>query len=111
VTDVSNLAPPLMVGAVTKMVMRAQHLIPQRSVSTVTTNVPGPQFPLYCLGREMLEYLPFVPIIYSVRIGIAILSYNGALAFGITGDWDTAPDIDVLADGIEAGIAALASAT
>ncbi len=111
VADIGNLAPPAVVGVATRMAMRVQHFASQRSVSTVTTNVPGPQFPLYCLGREMLEYLPFVPIVYGVRIGTAILSYNGALAFGITGDWDTASDIDVLADGIDAGIAALASAT
>lgn len=109
VTDIGNLAPPAMLGATTRMAMRAQHFVSQRSVSTVATNVPGPQFPLYCLGREMLEYLPFVPISYGVRIGTAILSYNGALAFGVTGDWDTASDIDVLTGGIDAGIAALAS--
>ena len=54
----------------------------QRSVTTVTTNVPGPQFPLYCLGREMLEYLPFVPISHGVRVGTAILSYNGSCPSG-----------------------------
>lgn len=111
VTHVGNLAPPAMVGALTRMAMRAQYYVSQRSISTVTTNVPGPQFPLYCLGREMLESLPFVPIISGIRIGTAILSYNGTLAFGITGDWDTASDIDVLAEGIDAGIAELASAS
>jgi diacylglycerol O-acyltransferase len=70
----------------------------------VTTNVPGPQIPLYCLGREMLSYLPYVPIADGVRVGTAILSYNGRLAFGVTGDYDTAADVDVLARGIVAGI-------
>jgi diacylglycerol O-acyltransferase len=55
----------------------------------------------------MLEYLPFVPLGPGVRIGVAILSYNGQLRFGITGDYDTAPDIDVLADGMEAAVATL----
>ena len=54
--------------------------LPQRTINTVTTNVPGPQFPLYALGREMLEYLPFVPLSQGVRIGVAILSYNGQLS-------------------------------
>jgi diacylglycerol O-acyltransferase len=76
-------------------------------VNTVTTNVPGPQYPLYCLGREMLAHLPFVPITEGVRIGTAILSYNGGLAFGITGDYDTAADIDVLAQAIPVGVADL----
>ena len=82
--------------------------MPQRSVNTVTTNVPGPQLPLYCLGREMLAYYPFVPISYGVRVGTAILSYNGQLSFGVTGDLDTAPDVDVLVDAIPKGFAELA---
>ena len=81
--------------------------MPQHSIATVATNVPGPQHPLYLAGREMLEYLPFVPIAPGVRVGIAIVSYNGRLAFGITGDFDTAPDIDVVAHGIEDAIAEL----
>jgi len=81
--------------------------VPQHSINTVTTNVPGPQFPLYLAGREMLDYLPFVPIAHGVRIGVAITSYNGHVAFGITGDYDTAPDIDVLARGIEDSITEL----
>jgi hypothetical protein len=77
-------------------------------VNTVTTNVPGPQFPLYCLGREMLAHLPYVPLSYGVRVGTAILSYNGNLSFGVTGDFDAAPDVDVLAAAIPSGFAELA---
>ena len=55
----------------------------------------------------MLEYLPFVPLSQGVRTGVAILSYNGKIAFGVTGDWDTVPDIEVLAAGIEAGMSEL----
>jgi WS/DGAT/MGAT family acyltransferase len=110
VTSIGNLAPPPLVGSISRLGMRAQHFVTQRSITTVTTNVPGPQFPLYCLGREMLEYLPFVPISYGLRVGTAILSYNGKLAFGITGDWDSARDIGVLAEGITAGIDDLATA-
>jgi hypothetical protein len=58
----------------------------------------------------MLQYLPFVPIFHGVRVGTAILSYNGRLAFGITGDYDTATDVAVLADGIVTGIDQLAEA-
>jgi len=92
-----NLAPPMVVGPVSRMVMRAVHRLPQRSINTVTTNVPGPQFPLYCLGQEMLENRPFVPISHGIRVSTAILSYNGHLCFGITGDYETAPDVRVLA--------------
>lgn len=110
VTDISNLAPPAVIGAISRLGLRAQHLATQRSINTVTTNVPGPQFPIYCLGREMLEYLPFVPISYGLRVGTAVLSYNGALAFGVTGDWDSAEDLDVLAEGIRAGVDELSAA-
>lgn len=76
------------------------------AVGTVTTNVPGPPAALYAAGREMLEYLPFVPLGPGLRIAVAILSYNGRVAFGITGDFDTSTDvdIDVVARGIEAEI-------
>jgi hypothetical protein len=70
----------------------------------VTTNVPGPQKPLYAAGRRMLTARPYVPLAGSVRIGVAIFSYAGQLNFGITGDFEGAPDIDVLAHGIETGM-------
>ena len=81
--------------------------VPQRTMNTVTTNVPGPQFPLYFAGREMLEYVPYVPLGPGVRIGVAILSYNGRLHFAVTGDYDTAPDVGILAGGIEGALETL----
>ena len=73
----------------------------------MTTNVPGPQQPLYAAGRRMLESFPYVPLGGHVRIGVAIFSYNGALTFGVTGDYDTADDLDVLCEGIERAMAEL----
>jgi diacylglycerol O-acyltransferase len=78
--------------------------MPQRSLNTVTTNVPGPQRPIYLTGRRMLEAIPYVPIAGHVRVGVAIFSYDGSLRFGVTGDYDTAPDIRVLCQGIESGM-------
>jgi diacylglycerol O-acyltransferase len=52
----------------------------------------------------MVEYRPFVPISHGVRVSTAILSYNGRLFFGITGDYSTAPDVQVLASAASAGI-------
>ncbi|HET9608179.1 MAG TPA: wax ester/triacylglycerol synthase family O-acyltransferase [Acidimicrobiales bacterium] len=98
-TEIGDLAPPPAIGTVTRMVVRAMRRLPQRSINTVTTNVPGPQFPLYCLGREMVEYRPFVPIYHGVRVGTAILSYNGTVYFGVTGDFATTPNVRVVADG------------
>ncbi|MBO2446390.1 wax ester/triacylglycerol synthase family O-acyltransferase [Actinomadura barringtoniae] len=75
----------------------------QDLVQTVTTNVPGPGFPLYMMGRRVLELHPYVPLTGGIRVATAIISYCGALHFGITGDFDGMPDLDLLAKGIQAG--------
>lgn len=82
----------------------------QREIVTVTTNVPGPCQPLYWMGRRLEQIIPYVPIASTVRIGISIFSYAGNLAFGITADYTANPDLDVLARGIEHGIAELLAA-
>jgi diacylglycerol O-acyltransferase / wax synthase len=94
----TDLVPPLVLGALSRTTMRSMRRFGQQSLNTVTTNVPGPQIPIYCLGREMLEYRPYVPISHGLRVGTAILSYNGRLFFGATGDFSTTPDVDVLVD-------------
>jgi WS/DGAT/MGAT family acyltransferase len=104
VTSVGDLVPPVLIGSVSRAVTRVLRELPQRSITTVTTNVPGPQFPLYCLGREMLEYRPYVPIFHGVRVATAILSYNGRVFFGVTGDYESTPDVDVLALGAAAAV-------
>jgi WS/DGAT/MGAT family acyltransferase len=101
-TSLSGFASPMLLALGTRVATR--FLGNTRNVNTVTTNVPGPQFPLYACGRPMLEAFPYVPLAAPVRIGIAIFSYNGNLAFGVTGDFDTASDIDVLCRGIEDGM-------
>lgn len=103
----AGMAPAAIVGPALRLAFRAMRAVPQRIVSSVITNVPGPREPLYLAGRRMVEYLPYVPIAQGVRIGVAALSYDGALAFGITGDRDTAGDVDVLAAGIGSGLDAL----
>jgi diacylglycerol O-acyltransferase / wax synthase len=102
-TSLSGFAPSLLLALGTRVAMR----IPQRNVNTVTTNVPGPQHQLFACGRPMIEAFPFVPLASTVRIGVAIFSYNGMLNYGVTGDYDTAPDIAVLCSGVEAGMTEL----
>ena len=102
-TSLSGFAPPLMLALGERVATR----VPQRNVNTVTTNVPGPQYPLYAAGRRLLEAFPYVPLGGRIRVGVAIFSYDGALNFGVTGDYDSAPDVDVLSDGIEKGVAEL----
>ena len=102
----SGFAPAMLLT----LALRVATRMPQRSVNTVTTNVPGPQRPLYAAGRRMLECFPYVPLAGHVRVGVAIFSYDGALGFGVTGDFDRAPDIGVLCRGIECSIAELVEA-
>ncbi len=87
---------------------RAAFSVPQPLVQTVTTNVPGPRFPLYILGRRMEGAYPYVPIGDNVRISVAIFSYLDRFTFGITADYDAVPDLDILAEGIGRGVAELA---
>jgi WS/DGAT/MGAT family acyltransferase len=105
-TSLAGFAPPLLLALGGRVFART----PQRNVQTVTTNVPGPQQPVYACGRRMLHAMPYVPLAGSVRIGIAIFSYAGELSFGVTGDWDSAPDLDVLCRGIREGMGELLKA-
>jgi WS/DGAT/MGAT family acyltransferase len=88
-------------------VVRLAFALPQREIVTVTTNVPGPRQPLYWMGRRLEEIIPYVPIASTVRTGISIFSYGDNVAFGITGDYAANPDLDIMARGIEHGIAEL----
>ena len=74
------------------------------------TNVPGPQFPLYMLGRKLLRIYPQVPLVRNTALGIAIMSYDGTLNFGLLGDFDALPDLDDLAAALRDAIAELAAA-
>jgi WS/DGAT/MGAT family acyltransferase len=92
----SEYAPPTLLA----LAGRATSAL-QRMVNVIVTNVPGPQFPLYLKGGKMLEAFPCVPIMSNAALGVAVLSYNGQLDFGLCGDWDILPDLDVFAAGLE----------
>jgi len=102
-TSLGEYAPSTILSQASRLVAR------QRAYNLVVTNVPGPQFPLYSLGCRMKEVYPVVPLSDNTTIGIALLSYNGVVGFGILGDFDAAPDLAVLAEGIEKSIAELGS--
>jgi len=105
-TSLGGFAPPLLLALGGRIATKGS----QRNINTVTTNVPGPQLPLYVLGRQMRRAFPFVPLGAQMRITVAIFSYNGEVNFGVTADYDAAPDIDVLCRGIEQGLAELLAA-
>jgi WS/DGAT/MGAT family acyltransferase len=91
--------------------VRLGAMMPQRSIVTVTTNVPGPRKPLRVLGRRIVEILPYVPIAIRIRTGIAVLSYTDRVAIGITADRDSTSDVDVLAEALREAIAELLTAS
>ena len=82
----------------------------QRFFNVVVTNVPGPQFPLYLQGRRLRAFYPQVPLTLNTALGIAIMSYDGRLGFGLLGDYDAMPDLDAVADDLERSIDDLAEA-
>ncbi|HXQ43954.1 MAG TPA: wax ester/triacylglycerol synthase family O-acyltransferase [Acidimicrobiales bacterium] len=102
-TSMGGFAPPMLLA----LGMRLATRVAQRNVNTVTTNVPGPQMPLYVAGCRMVKAYPYVPLAGQIRIGVAIFSYDGQVNFGITGDQDTTEDLDVMCDGIEGGMVRL----
>jgi hypothetical protein len=81
-----------------------------RAFDTVTTNVPGPQVPLYLLGRQLETLIPFVPLASGVRISTAIASYNGTITFGVTADYDSMRDLPVFLAGVQDTLDGLSAA-
>jgi WS/DGAT/MGAT family acyltransferase len=76
----------------------------------VVTNVPGPPIPLYFIEAEMLEAFPLVPLTRNLTLSIGILSYHQQLTLGLWADYDRFPDLEVLVQGIDAGLAAMEKA-
>ena len=104
ITRVSGLMPPIGIAAMT----RAQALM--RPFNLVVTNIPGPQVPLYLLGRRLLELYPQAPLAANQGLSVAVLSYDGKLGFGLLADRDRVADVDVIARGIEASMDELCDA-
>ena len=82
----------------------------QRFFNLTVTNVPGPQFPLYMLGRRLRAFYPKVPLVTNTALGIAIMSYDGRVFFGLLGDYDSMPDLDDVAADLQTAISELGTA-
>jgi WS/DGAT/MGAT family acyltransferase len=94
-------------AAPTLLSLGARLIHNQPFCNLVCTNVPGPQTPLYCMGARMLEAYPMVPLSKNMNLGVAILSYCGYLHFGLLGDREQWPDLEVLEAGLEEAFAEL----
>jgi WS/DGAT/MGAT family acyltransferase len=103
-TELTGFAPPTIMAQAARLQAR------QRLFNLVVTNVPGPQFPLYMLGRQLEAMYPMVPLAENQALGIAIMSYNGQLNFGLNADYDALPDLEALADELRAAIDELIAA-
>lgn len=95
-TRITDFAP-------TTIASQAARLQPaQRFFNLVITNVPGPQFPLYVLGRQMESIFPMVPLARRQALCVGIMSYNGQVNFGLVGDYDAMADLESFALDLEA---------
>jgi diacylglycerol O-acyltransferase len=103
-TQLTGFASPTIMDQAARLTSR------QRFFNLVVTNVPGPQFPLYLLGRELSQPFPMVPLAPNQALGIALMSYNGSINFGLVGDYDLLWDIEDLAEQVRESLAELADA-
>jgi diacylglycerol O-acyltransferase / wax synthase len=95
ISSLERFAPP------TLLAMASRINFSTRLFNLIVTNVPGPQFPLYMLGREMQELVPVAFLPEDHALAIAIMSYNGRVDFGLLGDYDAMGDLDRLAGFLE----------
>ena len=102
-TELTDFAPPTIASQAARLQSR------QRFFNLVVTNVPGPQFPLYVLGRRMRDIFPMVPLAKNQAVCVGIMSYDGALNFGLIGDFEAMPTLDSLGEDLSAALADLSA--
>jgi diacylglycerol O-acyltransferase / wax synthase len=100
----NDFAPPTLLAQASRINFST------RLFNTIVTNVPGPQLPLYVLGRELEEVFPVAFLPQNHALAIAIMSYNGKVGFGLLGDYDSMEDIESIADGVNESLAELEQA-
>jgi diacylglycerol O-acyltransferase len=103
-TNLAGFAPPTILSQAARLQAR------QRFFNLVVTNVPGPQVPLYVLGRRLQVLYPVVPLARRQALGIAVMSYDGHLGFGLLGDYDALPELEAIAQDLKWAINSLARA-
>jgi WS/DGAT/MGAT family acyltransferase len=101
-TEMTDFAPPTITSQAARLQSR------QRFFNLVVTNVPGPQFPLYVLGRKLRDIFPMVPLAKRQAVCVGIMSYDGGINFGLIGDYEGMPNLDGLASDLGDELAGLA---
>jgi diacylglycerol O-acyltransferase / wax synthase len=99
IAGVERFAPPTLLAQASRLNFST------RLFNLIVTNVPGPQFPLYLMGREMQEIVPIAFLPEDHALAIAVMSYNGKVDFGLLGDYDAMPDIDDFGELLEDALA------
>lgn len=100
-SELSDFAPPTIASQAARLQSR------QRFFNLVVTNVPGPQFPLYVLGRRLRDIFPMVPLAKRQAVCVGIMSYDGGINFGLIGDYTAMPLLDELGEHLEESLAEL----
>ncbi|HWB69885.1 MAG TPA: wax ester/triacylglycerol synthase family O-acyltransferase [Solirubrobacterales bacterium] len=100
----NDFAPP------TLLAQAARITFSTRLFNLIVTNVPGPQIPLYVLGRELEEVFPVAFLPQNHALAVAIMSYNGSVGFGLLADYDSMEDVEVISQGIANSLAELEAA-
>jgi diacylglycerol O-acyltransferase / wax synthase len=104
IAGLTDFAPPTLLAQASRLNFST------RLFNLIVTNVPGPQFPLYLLGREMESIVPIAFLPENHALAVAIMSYNGKIDFGLLADYDAMPDVDAFATHLEESLAELLAA-
>jgi diacylglycerol O-acyltransferase / wax synthase len=100
----NDFAPPTLLAQASRVNFST------RLFNLIVTNVPGPQLPLYVLGRELEEVFPVAFLPQNHALAVAIMSYNGRICFGLLADYDAMEDVEVISAGISSSLAELEAA-
>lgn len=104
ITGLEALAPPTILAQASRLQFST------RLFNLLVTNVPGPQFPIYILGRELLNTYPIAFLPENQSLAVAVMSYNGGMDFGLLGDYDNLTDIEDLGQALRDALAELVEA-
>jgi WS/DGAT/MGAT family acyltransferase len=101
ISSLQGFAPPTILAQASRLNFSS------RFYNLLVTNIPGPQVPLYLLGRRLEELFPVPFLVGDRALAVAVMSYDGTVGFGLLADLDALPDVQTIADGISASLAEL----